>query len=87
MHRAAGTGTRERPALGTEQENFLEETTHELSVKDSLDFARLRKGEGRRIFQIEETAGVEIHEFGWLGDSGNLSTWCLLAKAKSECTT
>lgn len=77
---------RQRPAPGPEQENFLEETAHELSLKDSLGFARLRRGEGRRIFQAEGTARVEIHAFGQLDGSGNLSTWCLLAEAKSEGT-
>lgn len=77
-------GLQERGRERPEQENFLVETAHELSLKDSLDFARLRRGEGRRIFQTEGTARVEVHEFGQHDDSGNLSTLCL-AEASSEC--
>lgn len=76
---------RERPASGPEQESFLVETAHDLSLKDSLDFARLRRGEGKRIFQTKGTARVEIHEFGQHDGSGNLRTLCL-AEAKSKCT-
>lgn len=75
---------RERPASGPEQENVLVKTAHELSLKDSLDFASLRRGEGRRIFQTEGIARVEVHEFGQHSDSGNLRTLCL-AEANSEC--